>query len=68
MCRLGGRPIQNHSDSWTPESNRPLTGSETFEIKTWVLPLSEIAIKIPKYMEIWVKSVQSSDFGMIPIF
>ena len=39
-----------------PHSDRPLTRSETHEPKTkiWQFPHNEIAIKVPKYIKIWI--------------
>ena len=49
-----------------PHSNE---GSETHETKTWMFPLNEITIKIPRYTKLLEKKcVISSDFWFVPTF
>ena len=43
-----------------PQSNRPLTGSETHYTKTWMFALNNITTKDPKFANICDKSEQFS--------
>ena len=53
----------------TPQSNRPQTGIESPENKTWQFLLNEITIKVPKCTKIWDISVQFLQiWGLFPIF
>ena len=63
MCLLGGRqcktiPILGFHILVHLQLNRPLTGSETSETKTWTFPLKKIAVKITQCTNIWDKDVQ----------
>ena len=61
---IPGLPVLIH-----PQSNRPLTGIETRETKTWTFPLNQIAVKITKCAKLWDKSMQFLKISeLFPIF